>query len=582
MSKQNRIARIQSLLTQGRYEAALSAARIGARQARKDPDFPNLAGIALSQSGQHHQAAAQFRKALSLAPTYLDARRNLAQALLLDHQPAEALRRVQEVLAQTPNAAPVLLLQGQALAALGQRAEAQRAVDQAIAADPGLAAAHRARAEYLAAAGFEPEAVQAWQAALDLEPRNTEVMVALSQPLMRLGQVEQAEALMDRAVQTDPGHHGAALRRAAQYLETGRAVQAAEGYRRLLAASPGHPLALEALAPLVDRAEAQALADTARRALRHVDLPDQDRPPLHFALARLMRKLGDNAAMSMHLAEANAAMAEALPYEAARESALTDRLIARSDTLGPAPDAEPPQGPRALYVVGLPRAGTTLTERMLGNHPHIQPLGERGTPGALLADVINQDRPFDAAARAAFTAQDRARLPQMPPGTLAYVDKMPENFRLIGFLLSADPSARVIHVTRDPRDIALSLWQERFAGSALAYAYDLAAMAHRMNAYARLMRHWQATFPDRILTLAYEDLVTGPAAQTRRMADFCKLDWAEPMAHPENAQSPVLTVSATQVRQPVHGRSVGGWRQHAQMLGPVLQGLDPALWPDLS
>lgn len=582
MSKQTRISKIRSLLSQGRPEAALSAARMGARQARKDPDFPNLAGIALSQGGQHHQAAAQFRKALSLAPTYLEARRNLAQALLLDNEPAEALRRVQEVLTQTPRAAPVLLLRAQALAALGQKAEALQAVDQAIAADPGLAAAHRTRAEYLAAAGQEPEAVQAWQAALALEPRNVEVMVALSQPLMRLGQLDQAEALMDRAVQTDPNHQGAALRRAAQYLETGRSAQAAKGYRQLLAASPAHPLALEALAPLVDKPEAQALADTARQALRHVDLPDQDRPPLHFALARLMRKLGDNAAMSMHLAEANAAMAQALPYDAKGETALTDRLIARADTLGPAPEAQPPQGPCAIYVVGLPRAGTTLTERMLGNHPRIQPLGERGTPGALLADVINGDRPFDAAARAEFAAQDRARLPQMPPDALAYVDKMPENFRLIGFLLSADPAARVIHVTRDPRDIALSLWQERFSGTALAYAYDLAAMAHRMNAYARLMRHWQATFPDRILTLPYEDLVADPATQTRKLADFCGVDWAEPMAHPESGQSPVLTVSATQVRQPVHGRSVGGWRQHAQMLTPVLQGLDPALWPGLS
>lgn len=184
-------------------------------------------------------------------------------------------------------------------------------------------------------------------------------------------------------------------------------------------------------------------------------------------------------------------------------------------------------------------------------------------------------------ARERFVQEDCARLPDLPAGSMAYVDKMPENFRLLGFLLTAYPGARAINLYRDPRDTALSLWQEHFSGTALNYAYDMVGMAHRFNEYARLMMHWRALFPGRVLDMPYAELAADPAQVSRRVAAFCGLDWAAEMADPVRDAGPVLTASATQLRQGVHTRSVGRWRQHAEMLTPFVQALDPGLWPEI-
>jgi hypothetical protein len=212
----------------------------------------------------------------------------------------------------------------------------------------------------------------------------------------------------------------------------------------------------------------------------------------------------------------------------------------------------------------------------------VAPLGERAAAGILLKPLIDADLPFAAEAVAAFRAGDRRLLPELADGTTAYVDKMPENHRLVGFLKTAYPAARVINLRRDPRDIALSMWRGHFSGTALSYTYDLQAMAHRFNLYAETMAHWHAVCPEGLMDLSYEAMARDVEATSRTLAAFCGLDWTPAMARPDLSEAQVLTLSATQLRQPVHTRSIGKWRAHAEMLKPFVDGLDPALWPELS
>lgn len=134
---------------------------------------------------------------------------------------------------------------------------------------------------------------------------------------------------------------------------------------------------------------------------------------------------------------------------------------------------------------------------------------------------------------------------------------------------------------RDPRDIALSMWQAHFSGRALAYSYDLKAMAHRFNLFARLQAQWQDLFPSQILRLNYEELVGDVEHHSHRIAEFIDVDWCPEMAEPGQATSPILSLSAGQVRQKVHKRSVGRWAQYADMLAPFIEDLDAELWPEL-
>ena len=126
------------------------------------------------------------------------------------------------------------------------------------------------------------------------------------------------------------------------------------------------------------------------------------------------------------------------------------------------------------------------------------------------------------------------------------------------------------------------MWRAHFSGRALSYTYDLQAMAGRFNGYARMMAHWHRVFPGQILDLPYEDMVADVEAASRKLAEFCGLDWTAAMARPDLAAEQVLTLSASQLRQPVHTRSVGGWRKHAETLQPFIAGLDPGLWPQVA
>lgn len=570
------ISAAQAHMQQGRFKPALKAAKSALKKQPKSAPAANLVGILLGRLGDHRQAAAMFQKSARLDPGFVDPRRNLAQTLILLGQPEPAATIARRLTDSDPGDAGAWYLLAQAELALGRLADAALAADRAVAADPGQARALNLRALLHDRQGRPIEAIADYRAALALDPDDVETLVNISLPLARQMRTDEALAAVRRAVALAPSHVGAGLRLAMQLEELGDAPGAAAEYRRVLDLAPDQPDAIEQLANLQDAEANRTLAPVARAALKSAPKASPGRAALLFALARIAQQAGDGNADAA-LAEANAAMAAILPYDGAADRALNADLLARFPAPVPAaPDRG--DGPRPIYVLGLPRSGTTLTEAILGAHPRVAPLGERVGAGILLGPVIAGKQPFDAAA---FVDGDRRMLPELPDGTIAWVDKMPENYRLIGFLLSAYPDARIVHVTRDPRDIALSQWRGHFSGTALNYTYDLSAMAQRFNLYAQAMAHWHRVFPGAILDLSYEAMVADVDAASRRLADFCGLDWHPAMTRPDLAAGQVLTMSAGQLRQPVHGRSVGQWRRHAAMLAPFIAGLDPDLWPGI-
>lgn len=575
MTVQNAIAEVQSLLAQGRVKPALKAAKAAMSRYKSDPTLPNLAGLALSQSGKHRPAAEMFAKAVRLAPDYADARRNLAQALLLLGE----AEKVVSVLSRAGPEAATHYLRAQALAALARTEEAEAEADAAVTLAPRQARNLNLRGLLRYRLGRLAEAVADFDAALDLDPDNVETLVNASLPYARQNRFDDADAAARRAVALAPGHLGARLRLAAHLVEAGNTAEAADAYRAVLDLDPGNAEAVEQLAALQDADANAALATQARSALRRRGVSATDRAALHFALARIADQSGDREGAAREWAAANAALAEARPYDPEADSDLNARIIARFAEI--ASPAEARERPRPVFVLGLPRSGTTLAEAILGAHPAIAPLGERVSAARLLFPVIEGNAPITPETLAEIRQADRDSLPALPEGTIAYVDKMPENYRLIGFLKAVWPEARIVHLRRDPRDVALSMWKARFAGSALNYTNDLSAMAHRFNLYAELMAHWHHVLPDDILDLRYEDLVADVDAASRQLADWCSVEWVPQMAHPERNDAPVLTLSASQLRQPVHSRSVGGWRAHAETLAPFIEGLDPAMWPGL-
>jgi tetratricopeptide (TPR) repeat protein len=216
---------------------------------------------------------------------------------------------------------------------------------------------------------------------------------------------------------------------------------------------------------------------------------------------------------------------------------------------------------RPVFVVGLPRTGTTLTASLLGRHPQLRNRGELNWLSALAARLGPQpDRAALAAARTLFAAQLQQ---DDAPGT-HYLDKNPLNFRHLGLVFALFPQARVIHCQREARDMALSIWTQHFAHPDLAWSYDFGDIGRFASGERRLMQHWQQRFPQAIASLHYEDLVAGSEASMRRLQAFLGLP-ADAVAKPEETGG-IRTASVWQARQPVNTRSVGRWRDYVEVL----------------
>lgn len=578
MTLQNDLHAALNALQSAHHKSALKAAKVGMAKHKSHPAFPNIYGIALCGMGRHRDSINHFKKALRLDPGFQDARKNLAQTLIVIGMAEPALGLLEQVVSKTEKDADAWYLLAQAHQKTGDAAAAEQAVDKSISLAPKQARAYNLRALLYTDRGQTNAALADFEAALRLAPNDVETLTNISMPLARQMRHDEAMKAIERAVALMPTHVGARLRLATQLVETGQTDRAIEEFHQVLTLNPAEPNAIEQLVALQTSKQNDALLPTIQTALKKAPKNSEANASLSFALARVWEQQHDPDKAARYLAEANRTMAARMPYDAQRDDALNAAILERFPEPMILLPTTATTEPRPIYVIGLPRSGTTLTEAVLGGHPNVAALGERIEPARFLYPLIESDAPFDPVE---FARTDTELLPDLPDGTTAYVDKMPENYRLVGFLKAAYPHARIIHLRRDPRDVALSMWRGHFQGRALSYTYDLQAMAHRFNLYAETMAHWHRVLPGHILDLRYEELVADVSAASQKIARWCDLDWSAAMARPDLSTDQVLTLSASQLRQPVHTRSVGKWRQHETMLAPFIDGLNPDLWPEL-
>jgi len=285
------------------------------------------------------------------------------------------------------------------------------------------------------------------------------------------------------------------------------------------------------------------------------------------------------------LVRCNALMHRIVPYDAPGEVAIVDALIEASMAMAtrqPAPASADP-GPQPIFIVGMPRSGTTLLDRMLSSHSQVTSAGEitdfmrqlrcvtdvppQGMQGTLTA--IQRSPAIDPAELGArYLAQTRWRA----EGRRYFVDKLPANIRMVAHIHQALPHARIVHMVRDPMDACFSNLAMMF-GNSSPYSYDLGTMAHYYRQYARLARHWQSAWPDAFIEVAYADLVQRPEATLRRVLDYCGLQAEDACFHPERNAAPVATPSGIQVRERIHTRGLARWERYATQLETLRQDL---------
>jgi tetratricopeptide (TPR) repeat protein len=601
----------------GRLDRAEAGYRAVLRQDPDEPDALNLLAVMLQERGELDQAIALLTRALAVDPDFPEALSNLARARRVSGEPAVAADLARRAIAQDPALAEAHFNLGRALIDLDDDIGAVAALRAAAALTPGSADVLAELGRALMRVNDPTAAVDALTAVLALDPGRVDAMINLGVALTVLDRLDEALAWHEAAAARtpeDPAAHAAlavTLRRrqdlagsnaacrrtlelapdrteirmtlAANLAAMGRFAEAEACCREVLALHPESAGARGELSRIGrftgDMAEIWRL----RAILDDESAPSTERIDAGMAAGRLLDRAGDHDAAfaaydgANRLIRANwIAFGQSFDGTGLRHyvdwaiATFTPELFAASADWG-----DPSELP--VFIVGMPRSGTTLVEQIAASHHQVFGAGELKDIGAIVRALNGGDRHRPPAAwdreamRRAATAQI-ARLRGLDGGAVRVIDKMPDNCRVLGQIALLFPRARVIVCRRDPRDICLSCHFQQF-GDGMVWTTDQAELAERAREIDRLLAHWRAVLPVPVLEMRYEDLVANLEAESRRLIAFLGLNWDPACLAFHETERPVLTASLWQVRQPLYSTSVGRWRHYRKHLGPLLEGL---------
>ncbi len=497
----------------------------------------NNLGNAQSSLGRLDDAAASYRRALALRPGFAQAWNNLGNVLQEQGKLAEAVEAYEAALARNPDYAEAQGNLGLVLLALGRTDEAIAAQRKAIALAPGMAEAHCNLGIALAEKDLFDEAATAYRTALSLRPDHAKAANNLGIALQSMGLIDEA----DRRLPSGAGH---------------RARQ-----RRTACSTSRLATRLEKTDPVFARMQALHAAGT---------LADAELCPLNFALANVHDKLGETRTAFDYLREGNALRKRLLGYDIAQDRALFHDLRKTAPALDRAGPIRPDTAPEVtpIFIVGMPRSGTTLIEQIVSSHPEVTGGGELDFAARLGEDLAQGKSAATPSALVEFRQKYLARIATLADGRRFVTDKTPHNFLFLGLIANALPEARIIHVSRDPAATCWSNYWSDFNSRRLGYCDDLADLTEHYALYRDLMAFWSARYPGRLQEVSYDALTEDQDARTRQMIAGLGLDWSDDCLAPEANRRAVRTAANLEVRKAVYRGSNLKWLRYA----PYLQG----------
>ncbi len=420
-----------------------------------------------------------------------------------------------------------------------------------------------------------------------LEPADALTFDTIGCVHTRLGAHADAARLFEQAVRREPGNLEFRYNLAAALGFVGRSADAEGHLEAIIARAPTNGRAHYALSGLRRQSAERNHIVRLEAALTRAD-SDADRLRIRYALAKEHEECGRPDEAFRHLKAANDQHRRAIGYDFdqdARIFAAIEQLFRAGDPLrgSGCTDAAP------IFVVGMPRTGTTLVDRILSSHPGVRSAGElQAMPLAVKQLSRSRTRtvidPDTIAAASGLSAEQVGRLylarAQQHDGAGAprFVDKLPANFLYVGFIKRALPAASIVCLRRDPMDSVWSNYKNLFASNSVYYLYsnDLLDTARYYLRFDRLMAFWQELMPGGVLELGYEALVADQESETRRLLDHCGLDWDEACLRFQDNAAAVATPSAAQVRRPLNADAISRWRVHAAALAPARALLEEA------
>lgn len=567
-----------ALLSLHHADAAVASYR---RALEIKPDFAeahNNLGNALLSLSQADDAMASYRRALEISPQYAEAYNNLGYALLGLEQLDAAVAAYRRALEIRPQYAEAYNNLGRALLGLEQLDAAIAACRRALETKPDFAEAHDNLGSAFIKLRKPDEALASCRRALEIKPDFADAHAHLSMALQLLGRADEAEAGWLRALELAPNSAPTIVLLAGLRIDQGRFAEAEELYKRALSIDPDMPDAWSGIVNgrKMTASDATWLAEAQR--IVEKNLPQRQEASLRFAMGKYCDDVKDFDQAWSNYHRANELVKGYTPkYDAQNRSQFTDLVIRSHDRewlSGTRLNAN--TSTRPVFIVGMPRSGTTLAEQILASHPAVFGAGELNFWNKASAAYLSAAREGQGCGQ---TPEELANqylqlLETISADALRVVDKLPTNFLYLGWIQASLPQARIIHMRRNPIDTCLSIYFQNLH-SGHPYATDLGTLAHFYGEYRRLMEHWRSVLPaGAMLEVPYEELVEDQEAWSRKMIEFIGLDWDSRCLDFHQSDRVVFTASRWQVKQKISKSSVARWRNYEEFVAPLLPLLD--------
>jgi tetratricopeptide (TPR) repeat protein len=545
----------------------------------EDPLARNNLGNTFKRLGRLADAREQYEVALQLEPRYAEALSNLATLLGDLGEPDLALQTARRAIDVNPRLADAYINAAGIETGRRNYLEALRWTEALLSFAPMHPGGLTTKASVLKHLDRYDEALATARQAVSAAPDSSEALNAMGEAYQGLGQIDQAlDAFAKAGAASGFAAEKALVNRGVAMMERGSKADARTALEAALVAFPQSASAWMAISDIKKFPTGDPGLEQMEALLRPGGVESRaDRLAMHFALGKAWMDAGEAEKAFAHLNAGNQAQRATFAYDSAATVRWLDSIPAAFPPAlfkKMAKAGAPSEAP--VFVIGMPRSGTTLVEQILASHPKVHGAGELSmlhrlgdSQGSFPGMVANLTPEVARQLGEAYLAE----IERLAPGSPRVVDKMPSNFIMAGLIPLILPQARIIHVRRDPVDTCLSGYTKLFAKEQL-FTYDLKELGEFHRAYQGLMDYWRTVLPPKRFTeVAYEDVVSDLEGQARRLIDFIGLEWDDACLSFDKTKRLVRTASVNQVREPIFKTSVGRWKPYAKQLEPLLEAL---------
>ncbi len=556
------------------------------QQKKRDPQLWFLLSSAYSQQGNTQEVIRLTRKVLEMVPRHVGALCGLGGAYAATGQQQQSLRCFQEALRLAPRDPGVHLSFAEVLLRDGHTEGAISHFNAVLQLKPDFSQAHKRLGHIHWSVGHLDLAENHYKQACRIDPSDMEALNGCILTVGHGGRLDEALGLLDKALVAAPNDPELLATKAHLLLRDGQYKQSFEVLKKITRGGITNPVSAATLVQLCRRFDCcdMALA-TAEKLLKNPGVDAASKRLLYFAVGGLMDKLGRYEEAFPYFQKANQAVPLRFDSDS-HEKYITSMKETFSrekfSTLPLAGNADK----RPIFIVGMPRSGTTLVEQILASHPDVYGAGELGDIIKLTNGLQDRGGEKYPAALAnlthreldSFASKYLQKLDSVAPGASRITDKMPQNFLHLGLISRAFPGATIIHCRRNPLDTCLSIYFQNFSWG-YDWAADLANIGQYYLQYDRLLRHWERVLDIPILHVQYEELVTEQKEWTRRLLVHCGLEWHDDCLDFHKTKRWVTTASYDQVREKMYTSSVARWRNYEANIEPLLRALAPIMPP---